>query len=138
MRYSIKLFITNLLLIFAGITLMGQNTLTIHVIDLNSNNGSVVLELCNSNNIVVKGVNNEINEYRSKITIEELPTGQYSFRYFHDINKNERLDTRFRIIPKEGFGFSNNANGKFGPPDHEETLFWIEHDTTVTVTPIYY
>ena len=137
MTYSIKILITNLLLIFIVMASKGQNTLTINVINLNSNKGAVVLELSDSNKTLVKGVTKEINNYCSEITIEKLPTGHYSFRYFHDINNNENLDTRF-FIPKEGFGFSNNATGKFGPPDHEETLFWVENDTTVTVKPVYY
>ena len=34
-------------------------------------------------------------------------------------------------IPKEGYGFSNNAKGTFGPPAFEKTIFEINENTVL-------
>lgn len=43
----------------------------------------------------------------------------------------------FLGIPKEGFGFSNDAIGKFGPKDFSEWLFDISGDTRIQITASY-
>jgi len=133
-KYGLNL----LLLLFASHLLHAQSTLTVNISGLKNTKGSIVLELCNSNDEVVAGVVQEIKSPQCILTIKNLADGEYSFRYFHDENRNSELDTRCFVIPREGFGFSNNAKGKFGPPDHEETIFKITGDTTVNVKPVYY
>ncbi|MGB1242482.1 MAG: DUF2141 domain-containing protein, partial [Chitinophagales bacterium] len=39
---------------------------------------------------------------------------------YHDENENWELDRNWIRIPKEMFGFSNNAKAKFSPPSFEE------------------
>lgn len=46
----------------------------------------------------------------------DLPEGDYAVSLFHDENGNKKLDTNFLNIPKEAFGFSNDALGIMGPP----------------------
>ena len=53
------------------------------------------------------------------------------------MDKNEELDTNFIGIPKEGFGFSNDAIGKFGPKDFSEWLFEVSGDTLIKMTTKY-
>jgi Uncharacterized protein conserved in bacteria len=36
-------------------------------------------------------------------------------------------------IPKEGYGFSNNASGMFGPRPFKEWLFDIKEDKKIAV-----
>lgn len=52
-----------------------------------------------------------------------LPYGNYGIVVYHDENQNGELDTNFFGIPKERYGFSNNARGRFGPPSFEEIVF---------------
>ena len=40
-------------------------------------------------------------------------------------------------IPKEGFGFSNDAMGKFGPKDFSEWLFDVQGDNTIRMSTKY-
>ena len=56
----------------------------------------------------------------------ELPDGIYAIGLYVDSNKNEKLDTNFFGIPKEQFGFSNNAKGRFGPPLFESASFELD------------
>lgn len=55
----------------------------------------------------------------------ELPKGTYAIGIFVDTNYNNKLDRNLFGIPKEQFGFSNNAKGKFGPPSFEDALFEV-------------
>ena len=45
-----------------------------------------------------------------------LPAGRFAIAVFHDGNGNGELDTDILGIPKEGYGFSRNTKGSFGPP----------------------
>ena len=56
----------------------------------------------------------------------EIPAGTYVIGYYIDANENEKLDTNFIGIPKEQFGFSNNARGTFGPPNFESASFTLD------------
>lgn len=57
------------------------------------------------------------------IRIPDLPLGVYAVSVFHDVNGNGKLDTNFLGIPKEPYGFSNNAKGHFGPPQYDKAKF---------------
>lgn len=66
------------------------------------------------------------NEVNRTVT---LPYGEYAVKVFHDENNNGKLDTRMFGIPAERYGFSNNAGGKFGPPEYEDAKFIVESAT---------
>lgn len=66
------------------------------------------------------------------INIDSLPPGQYAFGIFHDENDNASIDTNFLGVPQEGFAFSNNASGSFGPPAWAESKFDLPIKSTVT------
>ena len=56
----------------------------------------------------------------------EIPAGTYVIGYYIDVNENEKLDTNFIGIPKEEYGFSNNARSTFGPPSFESASFTLD------------
>ena len=66
-------------------------------------------------------------------TKDNLKPGTYAVTMYHDSNGNGELDTNFLRIPKERYGFSNNARGTFGPPDYGECLFEVKGDTTISI-----
>ena len=57
---------------------------------------------------------------------QDIAPGTYAISVMHDSNNNKELDSNFFGMPKEGFGFSNDAMGMFGPPDFKKASF--EHD----------
>lgn len=63
---------------------------------------------------------------------KDLPTGEYAIKLFHDENSNGELDSNMMGLPKEGYGFSNNA-GRFGPASFEEAKFSVAEDTQITI-----
>lgn len=60
-----------------------------------------------------------------KVTFTDLPYGVYALAIYHDVNNNGKLDKSFVGIPKEPYGFSNNARSKWGPPKYEIAQFEI-------------
>ena len=58
-----------------------------------------------------------------EVVFENLPAGEYAISIMHDSNANGKIDTNFMGIPKEGYGFSNNVMGSFGPPSFEKAKF---------------
>jgi uncharacterized protein (DUF2141 family) len=125
-------------LILFSLSLKSQNILTIDIQMLSNNKGSILFELCDETGNFVTGLSEKINNNRCFIIINNLKPGKYSFKYFHDENGNKALDTNWIGIPTEGFGFSNNVWGIFGPPAVEKTIFEINGNVTKTCMPKYY
>ncbi|MDP2432437.1 MAG: DUF2141 domain-containing protein [Pseudomonadota bacterium] len=53
-----------------------------------------------------------------------LPAGRYAVMVYHDENGNGKLDLRFGMFPKEGYGLSNNPKLS-GPPKFKDAAFEI-------------
>lgn len=121
----------------APFVLSAQLTLTVEIEQLRNNDGKVLLELNNEKEEVIKGYSAVINNNKSIVVIENLSPGKYAFKYFHDENNDEKLNTNFMGIPKEGYGFSNDAKGKFGPPGFDKMIFELNRTDTVFCKPTY-
>jgi uncharacterized protein (DUF2141 family) len=64
-----------------------------------------------------------VNDGQATVVFSDLPFGSYAAKIYHDENSNGELDTSFVGFPKEAFGFSNDAMGRFGPPSFEQAKF---------------
>ena len=64
------------------------------------------------------------------VTLHDVEPGTYGVQVMHDVNGNGELDANMLGIPKEPWGFSNNAKGKFGPAKWKDVQFTID-DATV-------
>jgi uncharacterized protein (DUF2141 family) len=114
-----------------------QIKLNIEVTGIRNNSGKIMLELFNEKEEVITREMATINNNKCTFSIENLKPGKYAVRYFHDENLNGKLDTNFLGMPTEGYGFSNNVTGKFGPPPFEKWLFEIRENTNVSLKPKY-
>ena len=54
-----------------------------------------------------------------------IPYGDYAIKLYHDENGNKKLDTNFVGIPKEPYGFSNNARGTLLAPEYVKAKFTL-------------
>ncbi len=129
-----------LLLFFAAFTswsLYGQCSLTIEVNGLRNSKGQVHLELGNVKGEKISSFEQPIENGKSHFEIKNLKPGNYSFKYYHDENNNQELDTNFIGMPKEGIGFANNAKGKYGPPPLEKTIIDVQGDSSLVCTILY-
>ena len=62
-----------------------------------------------------------------------LPAGTYAIGIFVDANYNNEMDRNFFGVPKEQYGFSNNAKGSFGPPSFKDASFTIKDDLSLRI-----
>jgi uncharacterized protein (DUF2141 family) len=81
--------------------------------------------------IASKSVN--VNTKTVSIIFEDIKPGEYAISTYHDVNGNAKLDSNFMGIPKEPYGFSNNARGMFGPPSYTNAKFKISGDTNISI-----
>jgi uncharacterized protein (DUF2141 family) len=63
---------------------------------------------------------------------DSLPFGEYAIAVYHDKNKNGKIDTNLLGIPKEDYGFSNDARGRFGPASWNDSKFKVDEKTFST------
>lgn len=66
-----------------------------------------------------------IKDGRMTVKVEGLEYGTYAVSMLDDENSNLEMDS-FMGIPKEGFGFSNDARVRMSPPKFEECSFVID------------
>ncbi len=128
----IKLYCLFILILFRVGLVTGQsdNTLKVLITGLHSSNGSVLVSLFNqekgfpsqSGKAFKKEKINIVGGIASAI-INDIPPGSYAIAVLHDENNNLEMDTRIFGLPKEGYGFSNNAKGLFGPPSFKDARF---------------
>ena len=64
----------------------------------------------------------------------EVVPGTYAVGIFHDANLNNLLDNYFFGVPREQYGFSNNARGFMGPPSFNDAAFAVEGKTEISIT----
>jgi uncharacterized protein (DUF2141 family) len=64
---------------------------------------------------------------------KDLPPGQYAAVVFQDFNGNGKLDKNFLGIPKEPYGFSNDARGSAGPPKFSDAAVTLSPDGTTKI-----
>ena len=58
-----------------------------------------------------------------QVVFTNLPYGWYGIFLYHDENGNGKMDKNMMGIPKEAYGFSNNAKGFLGKPDYKDVKF---------------
>jgi len=96
-----------------------------------------MLQLLDEKEKVVTQEISSINDKKCEIIIKNLKPGKYAVRYYHDENLNKVMDTNLVGKPTEGYGFSNNVVGKFGPPSFEKWLFDMTGDKKISLKPTY-
>ena len=94
--------------------------------------GSVVKEK-RSEVGVFKGLELYLEPKDSTQLSTEIPDGDYAIAFFIDANGNKKLDKNFLGIPKEQFGFSNNAMGTLSAPSFEQAKFRVAGNTVQNI-----
>ena len=112
-------------------------SIEISIQGLKNSQGQVVVELKDTGEQNIKLVTGKIIKQQCDIVLDDVKPGKYSITYYHDENNNNEFDTNFIGMPKEGYGFSNNASGKFGPPPIEERIFVVSMNLSMILKPYY-
>ncbi|MBN2195961.1 MAG: DUF2141 domain-containing protein [Polyangiaceae bacterium] len=97
-------------------------TLEVAAFELKRTEGEVVCALYDradafpSETNVYAGAYAKVADRRAVCRFEGVPAGRYAVAAFHDEDGDRKLKTVLGL-PREGFGFSNDAKpGAFGPP----------------------
>jgi uncharacterized protein (DUF2141 family) len=64
------------------------------------------------------------------VVFRDLPPGRYAVSAYHDANENKKLDRGLFGIPKEPYGFSQEARGFGGPPEFRDAAFELPAEGT--------
>lgn len=62
------------------------------------------------------------------VTVRDVPPGTWAVLSYQDVNDNGELDRNVIGIPKENYGFSRDARGRFGPPSFEDAAFEVRDE----------
>jgi uncharacterized protein (DUF2141 family) len=65
---------------------------------------------------------------------EDVPSGPFAVSAFHDEDVDRVLDKDLFGIPSEGYGFSRDARGSFGPPGFEAARLDLATGQTKYIT----
>jgi len=114
----------------------GDISLEMEINNLESNKGPIYIRILDENeNPVIVGTSPVIN-YSAEISFDSIFPGKYAIQFFHDENKNQKMDFNLIGIPKEKFGSSNDVKPILGPPKFEKMLFEIYQDKKIVMKPV--
>lgn len=85
-----------------------------------------------------KGARKTITSGEELVTFENVPYGEYAVVVLQDLNKDNEMDKNCLGIPTEGYGFSNDAMGKYGPPSFEQASFSFEKRYQTKIIDVQY
>jgi uncharacterized protein (DUF2141 family) len=136
-----KTFIVVVFLL-AGLDLRAQSNLEVVVKNINEAKGNIRVGIFKDDNTFLKdallGKVVKASTGELKVVFENVPGGTYALSVIHDANENGELDSNMIGIPKEGFGFSNDAMGTFGPPKFEKASIKVGPDVKSVIITMRY
>lgn len=110
--------------------------LTIEILGMSTDTGKVFIALCDKKEDFLKngkGTDAVVKDKKAVAYFKNLKKGDYAVSVFHDENDNKIMDTKIFGIPKEPYGFSNDASGFMRPPKFKDAKFSLEADKTITI-----
>ena len=81
---------------------------------------------------IIQGVIEDVGVGNATYTFD-LPNGTYAIGIFVDTNYNNEMDRNFFGVPKEQYGFSNDAKGSFGPPSFKDASFTVSSEMKLEI-----
>lgn len=116
---------------------MQNGSLQVTITNLRSNKGHLLISVFNSSDGFPSNANKAfrkqqvaINNQQAVVNFADIPPGNYAAAILHDENDDGKMNSNFLGIPKEGYGFSNNVMGTFGPPSFSKASFTCGNGTT--------
>ena len=128
------LFITITQLLFSQ-----TYSIALTVTDISKIEGEILIAVYNNEETFLD-IENAFKVYSKKVKKNTMvlnpnnyPKGNYSIALFHDEDINGKMERNFLGIPSEDYGFSNISSTVFSRPSYEETKFYLNSDTTITI-----
>ena len=125
---------TLLLALSCGAASALAGTVEIHVSGVTAGKGKVNVALCDKENFLKQcSLNSSAPADNAEVvvTMKDVPDGNWAVLAYQDVNENDELDRNKLGIPKERYGFSREARGKFGPPKFDQAALEVQGERTV-------
>lgn len=124
-------------LLFAIGMVSQAQVLTVEVKGIEKIKGCLYMGFYNSSGTFLKkpvtGVKADVTGKVMVVPVENLSKGVYAISMFQDENGNGRLDKGMMGIPKEKYGFSNDAMGYAGPPSFKAAKFEFRNNKRIII-----
>jgi uncharacterized protein (DUF2141 family) len=134
---KIKKLTLTLLFVFGTYFIQSQDLgeLKIIIMGFEQITGTVQLSLYNAESTYMAenfmAASKKVENEETVIYFKDVPFGSYTFSLYHDSNGNNTMDKNMLGIPTEDYAFSNDADGRFGPPDYSECVFEVNESLIV-------
>ncbi|NER00962.1 MAG: DUF2141 domain-containing protein [Cyanothece sp. SIO2G6] len=69
---------------------------------------------------------------RMTVIFENVPKGEYAVSFYHDINKDQKLNTNFVGIPSEPYGFSVERKPLTRASTFDEAKFTVDRSLNLS------
>ena len=142
MRYLLVCFLFSL---FLSTDVISQKTfdLTVHVTDLENNNGVLQFGLYNDDSKfpqvgeTYKMVRVKTSGKSRKYTFKGLPEGSYAVAIYQDENNNDNCDKNFLGVPVEAYAFSNDIRPLLSVPKFGDCSILLDMSKTIQIKLVY-
>lgn len=130
-----------LLYLFFTFSLLNLNgfDINISIVGIEDDKGKILIGLFESSTTFpileegIAGASTYIYERSAFYTFKNILPGNYAVAVIHDKNENGVLDLGFLGIPKEGYAFSRNKTGLFGPPKFKDVSITLDQNKDLTI-----
>jgi uncharacterized protein (DUF2141 family) len=118
--------------------------LEVNITNIKTIEGYVILSIYNDEekfpkaHLHYKKIKIKVKKTSVKYTFKDLPKGDYAIAVIHDKNSDNKLNSNFFGIPKEGFGFSKNFKPRFSAPTFNKVKISLKGKHKETIDLIHY
>lgn len=116
------------------------NGIKVSISNLRNNNGHILISLFKGGEgypdkpeKAYRIAKANIADNKSTLLISNIVAGNYVIAILHDENDDQKMNKNFFGLPKEGYGFSNNVMGTFGPPSFNKAGFRYNNNTLLEI-----
>jgi uncharacterized protein (DUF2141 family) len=117
-----------------GATAASAATVEVHVSAVAGGKGRLQVAVCDRERFLKQcayTASAPAREGENVIAVPGVPKGTWAVLVFQDENENGQLDRNLIGIPKENYGFSRDARGRFGPPGFDDAAIEVRDEVTV-------
>jgi len=115
-------------------------TVEVHVSGVAAGKGKINVAVCDRERFLKQcaySASMPAREGENVIAVPGVPKGTWAVLAYQDENGNGELDRNLIGIPKENYGFSRDARGRFGPPGFDDAAIEVKDEMTVAAVRLH-
>lgn len=127
-RFASSILVMMAISFMASLPAAAQDSdLQVFIENIREERGTLIVAVFNSRGTYLKKESHSVkvpaDQQGVTVSFSKLPPGDYAVSIIHDENDDGQLTKNWMGVPLEGFGFSNDAMGTFGPPPFDRAKF---------------